>query len=69
MDRYKIWEKQGIKDLFNSEELQDAALGIAKIVSKNMIVPQTTSGLCQMIFLAILDELIFLFFFLQKQSM
>lgn len=44
MEKFKNWEKHGLKDLFNSEAVADSAIPIAKIVSKNMLNPQTNSG-------------------------
>lgn len=44
MEKFRNWEEHGLKDLFNSEAVADTAIPIAKIVSKNMLNPQTNSG-------------------------
>lgn len=45
MEKFTNWEKHGLMDLFNSEAAADIVIPIAKIVSKNMLNPQTNSGI------------------------
>lgn len=44
MEKFSDWEKQGLSDLLKSELFQESTFSIAKIVSKNMLTPQTVSG-------------------------
>lgn len=44
MGRFENWEKHGVKDFFQSEVAADVAISVAKIVSKNMLNPQTIAG-------------------------
>lgn len=44
MSKLKNWEILGIKDLFHEQPFKEVAIAVAKIVSKNMLTPQTHSG-------------------------
>lgn len=44
MGNFTNWEKIGLRDLFNSEAAADIVIPVAKIVSKNMLNPQTNAG-------------------------
>lgn len=50
MEKFTNWEKHGLMDLFNSEAAADIVIPIAKIVSKNMLNPQTNSGISAVIY-------------------
>lgn len=50
MDKFTNWEERGLRDLFNSEYMDNVIIEIAKIVSKNLIVPQIKSGFKMHIF-------------------
>lgn len=44
MENFTNWEKRGLREFFNSAEMTALAIPVAKIVSKNMLSPQTQSG-------------------------
>lgn len=44
MEKFADWEKHGLYDLLNSEYVRESTISIAKIVSKNMLQPETVAG-------------------------
>lgn len=44
MDKFTSWEAQGLKEFFQCPEITDLVIPVAKIVSKNLLNPQTNSG-------------------------
>lgn len=44
MDKFQSWETQGLQEFFNCTEIADLVISVAKIVSKNLLNPQSISG-------------------------
>lgn len=44
MDKFTNWERQGLRDFFSSAAASDTVIPVVKIISKNMLRPQTHTG-------------------------